>query len=62
MRKLRLLTSSAALGLTAFAWSGGAVQAADQLTVVSWGGAYGMSQIEAYHKPFSKENGVEILS
>jgi putative spermidine/putrescine transport system substrate-binding protein len=63
MRNLRLLTSCAALGLTAFAFAGGAAaQTADQLTVVSWGGAYGMSQIEAYHKPFSKETGVKILS
>jgi putative spermidine/putrescine transport system substrate-binding protein len=60
MRELRLLTSCAAAGLTAFAF--GAARAADQLTVVSWGGAYGMSQIEAYHKPFSKETGVEVLS
>jgi len=65
MRELRLLTSCAALGLTAFAFSGGgfgAAQAADQLTVVSWGGAYGMSQIKAYHEPFAKETGVEVLS
>ena len=50
MRDLRLLTSCAALGLTALALSGGSgtARAADQLTVVSWGGAYTMSQIKAY--------------
>ena len=25
--------------------------AADSLTVISWGGAYTKSQVEAYHKP-----------
>ncbi|MCE3250863.1 MAG: polyamine trasnporter, periplasmic polyamine-binding protein [Geminicoccaceae bacterium] len=62
MRELRLLTSCAALGLTAFAFAGGGVRAADQLTVVSWGGAYATSQIKAYHEPFAKETGVEMLS
>jgi putative spermidine/putrescine transport system substrate-binding protein len=62
MHDLRLLTASAGLALLASSAGGMTAQAADQLTVVSWGGAYGMSQIEAYHKPFSKENGVEILS
>ena len=32
---------------------GGLVQAADSITVVSWGGAYTKSQVEAYHKPLS---------
>jgi hypothetical protein len=62
MRDLRLLTASVGLALLASGAGGMTAQAADQLTVVSWGGAYGMSQIEAYHKPFSKETGVEILS
>jgi putative spermidine/putrescine transport system substrate-binding protein len=62
MRDLRLLTASAGLALLASGAGGMTARAADQLTVVSWGGAYGMSQIEAYHKPFSKETGVEILS
>ena len=26
---------------------------ADSITVVSWGGAYTKSQVEAYHKPWS---------
>ena len=33
-----------------------------QLTVVSWGGAYTKSQVEAYHKPFIAETGVQIIS
>jgi putative spermidine/putrescine transport system substrate-binding protein len=33
-----------------------------KLTVVSWGGAYTKSQIEAYHKPFAAKTGAEIAS
>jgi putative spermidine/putrescine transport system substrate-binding protein len=36
--------------------------AADSLTVVSWGGAYTKSQVEAYHKPFTSEKGINIVS
>jgi putative spermidine/putrescine transport system substrate-binding protein len=32
------------------------------LVVVSWGGAYTKSQIEAYHKPFSAKTGAKINS
>jgi putative spermidine/putrescine transport system substrate-binding protein len=35
---------------------------AESLTVVSWGGAYTRSQVEAYHKPFIAETGIEIES
>jgi len=35
---------------------------ADKLTVVSWGGSFTKSQVEAYHKPYIKETGVEIVS
>ena len=33
---------------------------AQELTVMSWGGAYGMSQQEAYNKPFAAEKGVTV--
>ena len=36
--------------------------AAESLTVVSWGGAYTNSQIQAYHKPFEKKFGIKINS
>lgn len=37
--------------------------AADQaLTVTSFGGAYGKSQIESMHKPFAKKAGVKVMS
>ncbi|MEM6665465.1 MAG: polyamine ABC transporter substrate-binding protein [Pseudomonadota bacterium] len=32
------------------------------ITVVSWGGAYTKSQVEAYHKPFTAETGTNIVS
>ena len=34
---------------------------AETLTVVSWGGAYSMSQRKAFHEPFMKETGNIIL-
>lgn len=37
-------------------------QADTALTIVSWGGAYTKSQIEAYHKPFTKNTGITINS
>ena len=43
MRKLLIL--STALTTVGFAAS------AEQVTVMSWGGAYGVSQVEAYNKP-----------
>lgn len=33
-----------------------------ELVVVSWGGAYTKSQVEAYHKPFEAKTGVKIKS
>jgi putative spermidine/putrescine transport system substrate-binding protein len=38
-----------------------AAQAVD-LNVVSWGGAYTASQMNAYHKPYTKKTGVKINS
>jgi putative spermidine/putrescine transport system substrate-binding protein len=58
--RLPILTGAAVLGLAAFA-SGPAI-AADSLTVVSWGGAYTKSQIEAYHKPYAAKYGTKIQS
>ncbi len=40
----------------------GTAQAQQSLTVVSWGGAYTRSQVEAYHKPFTKKTGIAITS
>jgi putative spermidine/putrescine transport system substrate-binding protein len=53
MKKLLVLTTA----LTAL---GGAANAQEAITVMSWGGAYTNSQIEAYYKPFTAETGVVI--
>ena len=34
----------------------------ESITVVSWGGAYTKSQVEAYHKPWSQETGNQVVS
>ncbi|MCX7644131.1 MAG: ABC transporter substrate-binding protein [Rhodobacteraceae bacterium] len=52
MRKT-LILSTALLGLATAA-------SAQTLTVMSWGGAYGESQVEAYNKPFAAEKGVTV--
>lgn len=36
--------------------------AAQQITVLGWGGAYTQSQVEAYHKPFTAETGIAVIS
>lgn len=45
---------------TALTAVGFAAQA--DVTVMSWGGAYATSQIEAYHKPFTAETGIKVIS
>lgn len=54
MKKLLTLTTA----LTAVA----GIAAAEEVTVMSWGGAYVTSQIEAYHKPFTAETGINVIS
>lgn len=34
----------------------------DELTIVSWGGAYSKSQLEAYHKPYTELTGTAIIN
>ncbi|MBZ0215014.1 MAG: ABC transporter substrate-binding protein, partial [Fimbriimonadaceae bacterium] len=60
--KLRMMTSAAAIMGLAFGLSVGTTNAADSITVVSWGGAYTQSQIKAYHQPFTKDTGIVINS
>ena len=47
------LAAAVSTGLTA----GQALAQDKSITVVSWGGAYTNSQIEAYHKPYMAETG-----
>ena len=54
--KLHILTLTTALvGLTGLAH-------AEDITVMSWGGAYTNSQVEAYHKPFTAQTGIGVIS
>ncbi|MGD9918020.1 MAG: ABC transporter substrate-binding protein [Paenirhodobacter sp.] len=54
MKKLLIAT-------TALVATGLAAQA-QELNIVSWGGAYTVSQVEAYHKPFTEMTGIKINS
>ncbi|WP_421708865.1 ABC transporter substrate-binding protein [Algihabitans sp.] len=60
--KHMLRTTTAALAVVAVAGLAAGAAKADPLTVVSWGGAYTKSQVEAYHKPFTEKTGIEIVS
>jgi len=55
-----LKTGVAAFALAAVGASG--ATAAETLTIVSWGGAYTKSQVEAYHKPWIAKTGDTINS
>ncbi|WP_406647004.1 ABC transporter substrate-binding protein [Aliisedimentitalea scapharcae] len=50
------------LATTALAFTAGVASAADSITVVSWGGAYTKSQVEAYHKPWAAKTGNTVVS
>ena len=56
MKFLKLLFASASTLLFA------SVANADSITVVSWGGAYTKSQVEAYHKPWQNKTGNQVVS
>lgn len=63
MKKLLTHTTAIVAGATAMGLVAvGSAQAADTLNVVSWGGAYTKSQIEAYHKPYMAKTGATINS
>ena len=53
MKKTLILTTA----LTGFAFS---AAAEGEVAVMSWGGAYGKSQDEAYNKPFAAETGINV--
>ncbi|MFV0299539.1 MAG: extracellular solute-binding protein, partial [Paracoccus sp. (in: a-proteobacteria)] len=49
-----LIATTALAGLTTAALAEG------EVNVVSWGGAYEVSQVEAYNKPFTAETGITV--
>ena len=57
--KLKLLLTSAAVSATMLA---SATASAGELTIMSWGGAYTVSQTEAYYKPWMAATGHKINS
>ena len=49
------------LATTALTVVAGAAMA-EEMTIVSWGGAYSKSQLKAYHEPYSEKTGVAIIN
>ncbi|WP_420821192.1 extracellular solute-binding protein [Sneathiella limimaris] len=35
---------------------------ADEMTIVSWGGAYSASQMKAYHEPYMEKTGIKVIN
>jgi putative spermidine/putrescine transport system substrate-binding protein len=55
-------TLLASTALTVAAGMAGAQDMADEMTIVSWGGAYSNSQQQAYHNPYMEKTGVKIIN
>jgi putative spermidine/putrescine transport system substrate-binding protein len=55
---MNLKTALMATALTGVAFAA----SAQEVTVMSWGGAYTKSQVEAYHKPFTAMSGIKVNS
>ncbi|MCV6824546.1 MULTISPECIES: extracellular solute-binding protein [Halocynthiibacter] len=48
------------MSVAAVALAGAAT--AEEMTIVSWGGAYSKSQLKAYHEPYSEKTGITIIN
>ena len=59
MKSMKLLGATAVAAALAGSY---AYAQTKTLTVVSWGGAYTKSQVEAYQKPFIAKTGIQIKS
>ncbi|PID48620.1 MAG: spermidine/putrescine ABC transporter substrate-binding protein [Proteobacteria bacterium] len=57
--KSKLLTT---MIVTAMSLGISTAHAEDELNIVSWGGAYTMSQVKAYHEPWTKKTGQKIVN
>jgi len=62
IKGMKMTTLAAAGALVLGLGNASPADASSKLTIVSWGGAYTKSQVEAYHKPFTKKTGIGILS
>lgn len=56
------VSAAAIIGSMVFVIEAAKAEFKGTLTVVSWGGAYTRSQVEAYHKPFTAETDAAITS
>jgi putative spermidine/putrescine transport system substrate-binding protein len=61
MKSTKTILTGAALSLVAGSAFAGS-HMASEMTIVSWGGAYSKSQLNAYHNPYSEMTGVTILN
>jgi len=59
MKQWKLLGATAVAAVLAVSYASAQQKS---ITVVSWGGAYTKSQVEAYHKPFIAKTGIQIKS
>ena len=61
---MKFLTKlSTAVVFTAVCATGAtAADMADEMTIVSWGGAYSSSQMKAYHEPYMKKTGIKVIN
>lgn len=60
--KLAKILASTTVGVSLLFGTAYAASHAKSITVVSWGGAYTKSQVEAYHKPWIAKTGNQIKS
>lgn len=56
------LSAAAILGAMTIVIETASAASGKPITVVSWGGAYTKSQVEAYHKPFTAETGIGVTN
>jgi putative spermidine/putrescine transport system substrate-binding protein len=61
MKLTKTLLATSALTLTA-GMAFADAHMADEMTIVSWGGAYSNSQQKAYHDPYMEKTGVKIIN
>ena len=66
MKKQKNTKKRILAGVVTLALAGGvyniAAAAVDELVIVSWGGAYSTSQQKAYHEPYMKKTGINIVN
>ena len=59
MKRTATLLATSALAISTTA---SAADMANEMTIVSWGGAYSASQLHAYHEPYAEKTGIKIIN